>query len=116
MSHFAKIDSGYVIDVIRANQDFINSGVVGDPNTWIQTSIRTFGNNHPEGRPLRGNYAFIGSIYDADNDVFYAPQPYPSWTLNTTTWLWDAPIPYPKDGNILYFWDEENQSWNNPAE
>jgi hypothetical protein len=42
--------------------------------------------------------------------VFYAPQPYGSWTLNQTTWLWDAPVAYPADGQ-LYVWDEATVNW-----
>jgi hypothetical protein len=41
---------------------------------------------------LRGNYAGIGYVYDAANDVFYPPQPGPEWTLNTKSWLWEAPV------------------------
>jgi hypothetical protein len=110
MSHFAKILDGKVIQVIVAEQEFFNTFVDSSPGTWLQTSYNTHGNQHPEGRPLRGNYAGIGYNYDAINDVFYAPQPYPSWTLNTSTWLWEAPVAYPTDGK-LYSWDEETINW-----
>ena len=110
MSHFAQVKNGIVAQVIVAEQDFIDAGYAGDPQEWIQTSIRTAGNTHPEGRPLRGNFAGIGHIYDAVNDVFYAPQTFPSWTLNTETWLWEPPTPYPQDG-LLYDWDESTISW-----
>jgi len=106
MSHFAKVVDGKVIEVIVAEQDFIDNL----DGTWIQTSYNTHGNQHPEGRPLRVNYAGIGFTYDDTNDVFYAPQPYPSWSLNNTTWLWEAPTPMPTDGK-LYMWDEETLNW-----
>jgi hypothetical protein len=109
MSHFAKVENGIVTQVIVAEQDVIDSGMFGIG--WVQTSYNTRGNQHPEGRPLRGNYAGIGYTYDQVNDVFYAPQPYPSWTLNTTSWTWDSPVPYPTD-NDLYFWDEANLTWS----
>ena len=108
MSHFAQVINNRVEQVIVAEQDFIDSGAVGDPAAWIQTSIRTTGNTHPEGRPLRGNYATSGSIYDPEHDVFYSPQPFPSWHLNTVTWLWEAPVPYP--GGVVH-WSESTQSW-----
>lgn len=110
MSHFAHVQNGIVDQVIVAEQDFIDSGAVGPANEWVQTSYNTHGNQHPEGRPLRGNYAGIGYIYDAQNDVFYAPQPFPSWTLNNTTWLWEPPVAYPNDGKV-YHWNEESKSW-----
>jgi len=111
MSHFAKVVDGKVTQVIVAEQEFFDTFVDSSPGTWIQTSYNTHGNQHPEGRPLRGNYAGIGYIYDATNDVFYAPQPFPSWILNNTTWLWEAPIAYPIDGKS-YLWDETVQNWS----
>jgi hypothetical protein len=108
MAHFAKVENGIVTQVIVAEQDFIDSGEVG--TGWIQTSYNTHGGQHPEGRPLRGNYAGIGFTYDSVNDVFYAPQPYPSWSISAPTWVWQAPVPYPIDENV-YEWDEPTQSW-----
>jgi hypothetical protein len=115
MAHFAKVENGKVVQVIVAEQDFIDSGVVG--HGWVQTSYNTRGNVHygQDGQPdggvaLRGNYAGIGYVYDVANDVFYAPQPFPSWILNNQTWLWEAPVPYPNDDK-LYRWDEDTTSW-----
>ena len=111
MSHFAKILEGKVVQVIVAEKEFFDTFVDSSPGTWLQTSYNTYGNQHPEGRPLRGNYAGIGYTYDATNDVFYAPQPFPSWILNNTTWLWEAPVAYPIDGKS-YLWDETVQNWS----
>ena len=110
MSHFAKVLDGKVTQVIVAEPEFFENFVDTSPGAWIQTSYNTHGNQHPEGRPLRGNYAGIGFTYDQVNDVFYAPQPYPSWILNQTTWLWEAPVAYPTDGQV-YYWDEPTLSW-----
>jgi hypothetical protein len=110
MSHFAKVTDGKVTQVIVAEKEFFDTFVDTSPGTWIQTSYNTFGNQHPEGRPLRGNYAGIGYNYDATNDVFYAPQPFPSWVLNNTTWLWEAPVAMPTDGK-LYKWNESITNW-----
>lgn len=110
MSHFAKVLEGKVIQVIVAEKEFFNTFVDSSPGTWLQTSYNTYGNQHPEGRPLRGNYAGIGYTYDSVNDVFYEPQPYPSWILNNNTWLWESPIPYPTDGKV-YIWDETITNW-----
>ena len=110
MSHFAKVINGTVTDVIVAEQEFFNTFVDSSPGEWIQTSYNTHGNQHPEGRPLRGNYAGIGFTYDKANDVFYSPKPYPSWVLNNSTWLWEAPNPMPTDGKA-YKWDEAKTLW-----
>jgi hypothetical protein len=110
MSHFAKVVDGKVTQVIVAEPEFFDTFVDSSPGTWIQTSYNTHGNQHPEGRPLRGNYAGIGYTYDAQNDVFVAPKPFNSWVLNEDTWLWEAPVAMPDDGKS-YTWNEETTSW-----
>lgn len=120
MSHFAKVLDGKVTQVIVAEPEFFETFVDSSPGQWIQTSYNTRGGVHynpdtnepsaDQSKALRGNYAGIGFTYDAQHDVFYAPQPYPSWTLNQSTWLWEAPTPYPQDGKI-YRWDEATTSW-----
>ena len=107
MSHYAKIENNIVVNVIVANNDYIKS-IEGE---WVQTSYNTVGNEHVlGGEPLRGNFAGVGYVYDRENDVFYAPQPYPSWILNTTKWVWEAPIECPTDGKI-YTWVESELNW-----
>ena len=111
MAHFAKVDQGKVIRVIVAEPEFFDTFIDTIPGEWIQTSYNTHGNIHKlGGTPLRGNFAGIGYTYDKENDVFYAPKPYPSWLLNNSTWLWEAPTPMPTDGK-LYTWHEETTSW-----
>jgi hypothetical protein len=110
MGHFAKVVDGKVTQVIVAEQEFFDTFIDTSPGTWIQTSYNTRANQHPEGRPLRGNYAGIGYVYDQANDVFYAPQPFASWLLNQTTWTWEAPTAYPTDGKV-YRWDEPTIAW-----
>jgi hypothetical protein len=93
--------------------DFLTK-LTGYP-VWVQTSYNTYGNQHKlGGTPLRGNYAGIGYTYDETNDVFYAPKPYPSWILNTSTWLWEAPVAMPTDGG--YIWNEELGNWSSVIE
>jgi hypothetical protein len=124
MGHFAKVVDGIVVTVISAEPDFFDVFVDSSPGEWIQTSYNTWGNVHyapdptgadthrtPDGGvALRGNYAGPGMVYDQVNDVFYPPQPFPSWTLSTSTWLWEPPTPKPDDGK-LYNWDEATKTW-----
>jgi len=110
MSHFAKVVDGVVTQVIVAEPEFFNTFVDTSPGQWIQTSYNTHGGQHPEGRPLRKNYAGVGFTYDAQRDAFIPPKPYTSWVLNEDSCLWEAPAPYPDDGNV-YRWDENTTSW-----
>lgn len=113
MGHFAKVENGIVTQVIVAEQDVINTGMFGAPDSWIQTSYNTYGGEHKlGGNPLRKNYAGIGYIYDSQRDAFYAPSPFPSWILNETSCLWEPPVsmPDPIEG-YFYTWDEESVSW-----
>ena len=115
--NYAKVANGTVVEVIVAEAEFFTTFVDTSPGSWIQTSYNTRGNVHygADGNPdggtaLRGNYAGIGYTYDQVNDVFYAPKPFNSWTLNNSTWTWEAPTPYPTDGK-QYRWDEATTSW-----
>ena len=112
MAHFAQIDNtNTVIQVIVAEQDFIDSGAVGDPTKWIQTSYNTQGGIHTQGgTPLRKNYAGVGYTYDLSRDAFIPPQSFPSWLLDEESCLWEAPVAYPGDEKI-YGWDEDTLSW-----
>jgi len=120
MSHYAKVVDGKVTQVIVAEADFFNHFVDTSPGSWIQTSYNTRGNKHYNPTTgvedtattpaLRGNYAGIGYTYDQANDVFYAPQPYASWTLDNATWSWKAPVAVPEDGKA-YKWEEATTSW-----
>lgn len=110
MSHFAKVENGIVTQVLVIEQDVIDTGLFGDPALWVKTSYNTYGGQHPEGRPLRKNFAGVGFTYDQERDAFIPPQPFASWVLDEETCLWDAPAAYPDDGKP-YRWDEENQVW-----
>jgi hypothetical protein len=122
VTHFAKVCDGKVVTVNCAEKEFFDTFVDSSPGEWIQTSYNTRGGVHygPDGQPdggvaLRGNYAGLGYTYDRANDVFYAPQPFASWTLSQTTWLWEPPVALPDDGQ-MYVWDEATVSWKVIAE
>ncbi len=104
MSHFAKIDNNNVVtELLVAEQDFINTGAVGDPFRWVQTS---YNNN------FRKQYASIGMTYDRIKDKFINPKPYASWTLDAND-DWQPPVNYPADVPFgkQYEWDEDTTSW-----
>ena len=116
MAHFAKLDSdNNVIDV-----SVVNNNVLGNPETetagivflreltghssWKQCSYN---------QTIRKNFPGIGThYYDVSNDMFVAHQPFLSYTLNTSTGQWDAPINYPTDGK-RYSWNEETYQADN---
>ena len=121
MGHYAKINDQKIVErVIVADEEFINSGSVGDPAIWIKTSYNTRSGiyylpdsweHHPDqSKALRKNFAGIGYIYDVERDAFIPPQPFPSWVLNEFSCTWESPVPYPEDGNE-YEWNEETTSW-----
>jgi len=117
MAHFAKLDENNVVlevHVVHNNELLDENGVEQEQRgidflinwsngylAWKQTSYNgTF----------RKNYAGIGDTYDPQRDAFIPPKPFPSWTLNEDTCLWEPPVPYPTDGN-LYQWDETSINW-----
>mgnify|MGYP003657249691 CR=1 FL=1 len=119
MSHFAKVIDNIVVNIIVAEQDFIDT--LDDSHLWIQTSCNTFGGVHYEpdsripskdqSKALRKNHAMIGGSYDDELDAFLNPKPYTSWILNIDTCLYDSPIPYPDDGE-KYGWNENTLTWD----
>ena len=124
MSHFAKLDANNIVTFVtvgRQEDDGKEQELcerTGD--VYRQTSYNTRGGVHynPEtGEPsadqskaLRKNYAGKGFTFDEQRDAFIPPQPFPSWVLNEESCLWDAPVPYPSDGE-LYSWDEAAGEW-----
>jgi hypothetical protein len=115
MSHFAKVTNGIVEQVIVADtKEWCEANLGG---TWVQTSYNTYGGVHTQGgTPLHKNYAGIG--YTFDGTGFAAPQPYASWTLDESSYVWQAPVSMPEDGKP-YVWNEDDLAWvelNTPTE
>lgn len=122
MGSYAKVVDNKVVNVIAADQDFIDNYDDGLGGEWIKTSYNTWGGKHydPEtgledNKPaLRYNYAGRDFTYDSVKDAFIPPKPFPSFTLNETTMRYEPPIPYPtgkKGGPRRYVWDEDNVNW-----
>lgn len=101
MAHFAKVEDGIVTQVIVAEKDFINTGIVGDEFNWVQTSYSG---------SFRGKFAGVGDTWDSVNQVFMPPQPYPSWVFDKDKYEWEAPVAKP-DETKMYSWDESTTSW-----
>jgi len=113
MAHFAQIDENNIVTrvVVIANEDTSDENgnevesigvdfcksLFGADTNWVQTSYN--GN-------IRYNYAGIGFTWDAENNAFYTPQPFASWSLDAA-FKWQAPIPYPQNGED-YYWDEDS--------
>jgi hypothetical protein len=113
MSHFAKLDTNNVVIFVTVgrDEDDENELTARTGDVYKRTSYNTQGGQHlMGGTPFRKNYAGIGYTYDAQRDAFIPPQPFPSWTLNENSCLWQPPTPMPNDGK-MYDWDEATLSW-----
>lgn len=118
MAHYAFLNSKNIVTEVIVGKD--ESDTTHDwevfygnikNQTCKRTSYNTVGGVHINGgTPFRKNYAGVGYKYYISHDGFAPPKPYPSWTLNTTTLLWQPPTPYPTDGND-YEWNESNSQW-----
>jgi hypothetical protein len=107
MGHYAKVENGIVTQVVVSDSlDWCEENLGGE---WVQTSYNTIGGVHSGGKfPIHKNYAGIG--YTFDGIGFAAPQPFNSWSLNSNSYLWEAPTPKPTDGKF-YSWNEEELAW-----
>ena len=129
MAHYAKVKNGKVVNVIVADQDFIDNFVDTSPGKWIQTSYNTYGGKHylpdlnennekvlsdDQSKALRYNFAGIGYNYDSVADAFYPEKPegYDSWVLDTDTYLWKPPVDMPADTSKIWRWNESTTSWD----
>ena len=143
MAHFAKISeenkvlSVLVLDNINnensegaevesIGQSYLEQHNNWPANLWIKTSYNTWNNQHLSGgTPFRGNYAAIGYDWDSENQIFWPPQPYSSWTKDISTASWVSPAgPRPdltaeQKQQVLdethgwnYDWNEQTQSWD----
>jgi hypothetical protein len=142
MAHFAKLTENNIVSTVL----FVSNDVITDgngveqeslgqqhlqthhnwpANLWVMTSYNTKANTHKlDGTPFRGNYAGIGYTWDSENEIFWAPQPYPSWTKNITNANWEPPVaqPEPTEEQITQInagthiwntsWNESTQTWD----
>ena len=129
MAHYAFLnDNNLVTEVITGIDEDAKDDLPSEFDSWEEfyadfrgqtckrTSYNTIGNEHNDsGTAYRGNYAGIGYTYDASNDVFIASKPYASWTMDESTWTWEAPEAYPDDGKD-YIWNENKEEWEEVVE
>ena len=129
MAHYAFLnDNNIVTEVITGVDEDAKDDLPDEFDSWEEfyadfrgqtckrTSYNTSGNEHNDsGTAYRGNYAGVGYTYDETNDVFYSPKPYSKWTLNETTWTWEAPEAYPDDGKD-YVWNDNKGEWEEVEE
>lgn len=125
MAHFAKLDENNVVIFVtvgRQEDDGKEAELTARTgDVYKQTSYNTRGGvyydnatNKPhsdQSKAFRKNYAGIGYIYDETRDAFIPPKPFPSWKLNETSCLWEAPIPYPVKEKTSFIWDEKQGAW-----
>lgn len=110
MAHYAFLDADNVVTEVIVGIDESELIEGKDPETWYgefrgQVCKRTSYNGN-----IRKNFAAIGYKYDPTLDAFVPPRPYESWLLNEAICQWEAPTPYPTDGQ-RYVWDEATQNW-----
>jgi len=110
MAHYAFLDENNIVTevIVGIDENELIEGV--DTETWYgnfrgQTCKRTSYNSN-----IRKNYAGVGYTYDEARDAFIAPKPFESWQLVEESCTWTAPTPYPEDG-LMYQWVEDDLNW-----
>lgn len=126
MAHYAFLDENNMVTevIVGADEEDLPDGV----SSWeehysnfrgqrcLRTSYNTYAGVHIlGGTPFRGNFAGIGMFYDENLDAFIDVQPFPSWSLNESTFTWQAPIEQPQMPPIV-FWNEEAGNWEPVSE
>ena len=108
MAHYAFLDKNNIVTEVITGIDETELIEELDPETWYgnfrgQVCKRTSYNHR-----IRKQYAGIGYSYDSVADVFIAPQPFASWSLDDN-FDWQPPTPMPEGLN--WVWDERNLDW-----
>ena len=108
MAHYAFLDENNIVTEVITGIDETELIEGLSTEVWYgnfrgQACKRTSYNNN-----VRGTYAGIGYSYNSDEDIFVAPQPFPSWTRSGS--FWNAPTPRPEDDKF-YTWDEDSLTW-----
>jgi hypothetical protein len=103
MAHFAKLDENNIVVGVYVVGDEYEETYAESRLEFDEVYVQTSYNNN-----IRKQYAGIGYRYDAINDVFIAPQPYPSWSLDNN-FDWQPPTPRPEEGD--WRWDENSLTW-----
>jgi hypothetical protein len=125
MAYYAELDENNVVTAVRTGTNEFSARLEEIYQERFgkvhkRTSYNTRGGIHydsttnqaseDQSKSLRKNYAGVGYSYDQQRDAFIPPQPFPSWTLNETSCLWEAPVAMPSDGKA-YMWDEDSAAW-----
>lgn len=123
MAHYAVLDDNNVVVHVFPGKNELEMAIDWEEHysqfvnkKCKRTSFNTYGNKHATGgTPFRMNYAGVGFTFredlNAPEGAFVPPQPYPSWTLNESTCLWEPPVPRPESDQYLFEWDENSLSW-----
>ena len=99
MSYFAKVLNNKVLKVIVADDSFFDTFVDSSVGEWVEC--------HDDGtKKMLPSKDFN---YDVDDEIFYLPKPYSSWTLDEN-YDWQPPVERPADGG-RHIWNEESQEW-----
>ncbi len=120
MAHFAKLDNNNKVLEVHALANYVIADENSNEQEQLGIDFLTKIHKHPTWKQtsynssFRKNFAGTGFIYDETKDAFISPSPYPSWILNEDTCRWEPPIPRPvhDDPKIIYWWNEDNLSWD----
>ena len=108
MAHYAYLDDNNIVVDVTVGKDESETIDGLDTETYYAQGTPYTVKRTSYNGDIRGKYAGLSDYYSAEEDIFIAPQPYPSWTRNGS--YWEAPTPAPDDEKS-YVWNEENLVW-----
>lgn len=125
MVYFAELDSDNVIIqiIVIAEEKMLDAHGIPQESIGIAfcqeltKSSNDWKLSKKEGG-FRCRPALIGDVYNPTYDVFLAQQPYPSWSLDTSTFEWVPPVPRPiltpeqRQEGYYVQWNEQKQEWD----
>jgi hypothetical protein len=109
MAHYAYLDSNNIVVAVTVGKDETELIDGLDTETYYALGTEYTVKRTSYNSNVRGTYAGVGFSYNADEDIFIAPQPYQSWIRSGS--FWNAPTPMPVEEGKRFTWDEPTLSW-----
>jgi hypothetical protein len=108
MAHYAWLDENNIVVNVTVGVDETELINGLDTETFYSHATGYNIKRTSYNSTIRGTYAGIGYTYNSDEDIFIAPQPYPSWIRSGS--YWNPPTARPVGENLT--WNETTLSWN----
>lgn len=110
MAHYAYLDENNIVITVIVGKDETELIEGFNPEIYYAQGTDFTVKRTSYNAKIRGKFASIGDSYNADEDIFIEPQPFPSWTRQGSYYFPPVNFPEPVEGK-RFTWSEEAGDW-----